>query len=51
MGFERISAVLQHVHSNYEIDLFVDLLAAAKREVDSRPARGDCDTGLARRSR
>ncbi len=26
MGLERIAAVLQHVHSNYEIDLFVDLL-------------------------
>ncbi|WP_028240748.1 alanine--tRNA ligase [Stutzerimonas azotifigens] len=29
MGLERISAVLQHVHSNYEIDLFQNLLAAA----------------------
>jgi alanyl-tRNA synthetase len=29
MGLERISAVLQHVHSNYEIDLFQHLLAAA----------------------
>ena len=29
MGLERISAVLQHVHSNYEIDLFQSLLAAA----------------------
>ena len=29
MGLERISAVLQHVHSNYEIDLFQDLLKAA----------------------
>ena len=34
MGLERLSAVLQHVHSNYEIDLFVNLLAAAKRAVD-----------------
>ena len=33
MGLERIAAVLQHVHSNYEIDLFVNLLAAAKTEV------------------
>ena len=32
MGLERIAAVLQHVHSNYEIDLFVALLAAAARE-------------------
>lgn len=29
MGLERISAVLQHVNSNYEIDLFQKLLAAA----------------------
>ncbi|TBW54497.1 alanine--tRNA ligase [Marinobacter halodurans] len=29
MGLERISAVLQGVHSNYEIDLFQDLLKAA----------------------
>jgi alanyl-tRNA synthetase len=32
MGLERISAVLQHVHSNYEIDLFQALIAAAARE-------------------
>ena len=42
MGLERIAAVLQHVHSNYEIDLFVALLAAAKRAVDQAGA-GDCD--------
>jgi alanyl-tRNA synthetase len=34
MGLERITAVLQHVHSNYEIDLFVALLAAAKKAVE-----------------
>ena len=34
MGLERIAAVLQHVHSNYEIDLFVNLLKAAKDAVD-----------------
>ncbi|MEX1666374.1 alanine--tRNA ligase [Zhongshania arctica] len=28
MGLERISAVMQHVHSNYEIDLFQNLIAA-----------------------
>ena len=33
MGLERIAAVLQHVHANYEIDLFVALLAAAKAAV------------------
>ena len=32
MGLERISAVLQHVHANYEIDLFACLIAAASRE-------------------
>ena len=32
MGLERIAAVLQHVHSNYEIDLFQHLIAAAGRE-------------------
>ncbi len=32
MGLERVSAVLQHVHSNYEIDLFQNLIKAAARE-------------------
>ena len=36
MGLERIAAVLQHVHSNYEIDLFQDLIKAAARETKSR---------------
>ena len=31
MGLERISAIMQHVHSNYEIDLFQALIAAAAR--------------------
>ena len=42
MGLERLAAVLQHVHSNYEIDTFVALLAAAKAAVDGAGA-GDCD--------
>ncbi|MDO8292647.1 MAG: alanine--tRNA ligase, partial [Gallionella sp.] len=35
MGLERISAVLQHVHSNYEIDLFQNLVCAAARVTDT----------------
>jgi len=35
MGLERIAAVLQHVHGNYEIDTFVHLLQAAKVAVDA----------------
>lgn len=33
MGLERISAVLQHVNSNYEIDLFQNLLAACAQAI------------------
>jgi len=36
MGLERISAIMQHVHSNYEIDLFQTLIAAAARHTDTR---------------
>jgi alanyl-tRNA synthetase len=36
MGLERIAAVLQHVHSNYEIDLFQDLIRAAARETGAK---------------
>ncbi|MFM2209709.1 MAG: alanine--tRNA ligase, partial [Pseudomonadota bacterium] len=32
MGLERLAAILQHVHSNYEIDLFDTLIQAAARE-------------------
>jgi alanyl-tRNA synthetase len=33
MGLERIAAVLQHVHSNYEIDLFTALIDAVARQL------------------
>ncbi|MBU3583387.1 alanine--tRNA ligase [Polynucleobacter sp. 15G-AUS-farblos] len=42
MGLERIAAVLQNVHSNYEIDLFVNLLQAAKEAVDAAGGE-NCD--------
>jgi alanyl-tRNA synthetase len=35
MGLERVSAVLQHVHSNYEIDLFQHLIKAAAALTDT----------------
>ena len=43
MGLERIAAVLQGVHSNYEIDLFQDLIKAAARETGTK----DLDEQLA----
>ncbi|HWQ40217.1 MAG TPA: alanine--tRNA ligase [Burkholderiales bacterium] len=36
MGLERVAAVLQGVHSNYEIDLFQDLIRAAARVTGAR---------------
>ena len=36
MGLERISAVMQGVHSNYEIDLFQALIQAAARETGAQ---------------
>src|SRR6266581_1096490 len=36
MGLERVAAVLQGVHSNYDIDLFQDLIRAAARETGAR---------------
>ena len=36
MGLERIAAVLQGVHSNYEIDLFQELIRAAARETGTK---------------
>ena len=42
MGLERIATVLQGKHSNYEIDLFQALLAAAKTAVDAAGGE-NCD--------
>ena len=39
MGLERIAAILQGVHSNYEIDLFRDLIRAAARETHCKDLR------------
>jgi len=36
MGLERLAAVLQHVHSNYDIDLFQELIRAAARETHTK---------------
>jgi alanyl-tRNA synthetase len=36
MGLERLAAILQHVHSNYEIDLFDKLIKAASRETGEK---------------
>ena len=36
MGLERLAAILQHVHSNYEIDLFAALIRAASRETGEK---------------
>jgi len=46
MGLERLAAVLQHVHSNYEIDMFVNLLAAAKAAVDGAGGKGSSGAGV-----
>ncbi len=47
MGLERLAAVLQHVHSNYQIDMFARLLAAARSAVDVAagvaPGGAGCD--------
>jgi len=36
MGLERLAAILQHVHSNYEIDIFDELIKAAARETGEK---------------
>jgi alanyl-tRNA synthetase len=43
MGLERLSTVLQGVHSVFQVDLFVRLLAAAKNAVDFASGDGRCD--------
>ena len=43
MGLERLAAVLQHVHSNYEIDLFAHLLAATRDAVAAVGGDGAID--------
>jgi alanyl-tRNA synthetase len=41
MGLERLAAVLQHVHSNYEIDLFQNLIKAAQDITGTEDASQD----------
>jgi alanyl-tRNA synthetase len=41
MGLERIAAVLQGVHDNYQIDLFQDLIRAAARETGTKDLAGN----------
>ena len=41
MGLERISAVMQHVHSNYDIDLFQDLIHAAARVTGAKDLKNN----------
>jgi alanyl-tRNA synthetase len=43
MGLERLAAVLQHVHSNYEIDLFRNLLLATRDAVAAVGGAADID--------
>ena len=45
MGLERIAAVLQHVHANYEIDLFQELIASARKAIFAT-YRNDADFEL-----
>ena len=41
MGLERLAAIMQHVHSNYEIDLFDRLIKAASRETGEKDLRNN----------
>ena len=49
-GLERISAIMQHVHSNYEIDLFATLIKAAARETGPDPTAAPAAPWSGRRS-
>jgi alanyl-tRNA synthetase len=41
MGLERLAAIMQHVHSNYEIDLFDQLIKAAARETGEKDLKNN----------
>ncbi|HXE47847.1 MAG TPA: alanine--tRNA ligase, partial [Ramlibacter sp.] len=41
MGLERLAAIMQHVHSNYEIDLFEQLIKAASRETGEKDLKNN----------
>ncbi|MEO7546955.1 MAG: alanine--tRNA ligase [Ramlibacter sp.] len=41
MGLERLAAILQHVHSNYEIDIFEQLIKAAARETGEKDLKNN----------
>ena len=41
MGLERLAAIMQHVHSNYEIDLFEQLINAASRETGEKDLKNN----------
>jgi len=44
MGLERLAAILQHVHSNYQIDIFEALIKAAARETGCTTPTGPAST-------
>ena len=48
MGLERLTAVLQHVHSNYEIDLFVDLIKSVRYELFGSGPKSDAELRVIR---